>query len=213
MFFSYVPGVTLEKAWPALPHEQKKSFQAKLDHIIVRVREIPQDGRPIGMVNGEGVMDLLPLNYDHRPDKPITTLAEFEDFIFSYRPWVTETYVQFLQQLLPESRFEEPCVFTHGDVRPANIMVDTDETGNWRVTGIIYWDHAGFYPAYWESVTATRAYLANSDNDWFLMIPASMSPKRYSTHWLVDRLWESMIEGLAAMDKHVKKSKPTPPQP
>lgn len=133
--------------------------------------------------------------------------------MFSYRPWVTQTYVQFLQMLLPESRFNEPCVFTHGDLRPANIMVDTNETGDWRVTGIIDWEEAGFYPAYWESVKATRIFLANDEDDWYLMLLASISPIRNPAHWLVDRLWESMIEILANMDKHVKKRRAIPQTP
>jgi hypothetical protein len=38
-----------------------------------------------------------------------------------------------------------PPVFTHGDLNPTNILV----SGN-RVTGIIDWEFAGWYPHYWE---------------------------------------------------------------
>jgi thiamine kinase-like enzyme len=122
-------------------------------------------------LDGRGVVDLRSFQDEFEAGKPLHTVAEFEDFVFSYRPWVTNTHVQFLQTLLPASRFEEECVFTPCDVRTDNIMVDKDENGDWTVSGIIDWEEAGFYPAYWEAAKSTRCFLANNDDDWYLMLP------------------------------------------
>lgn len=39
MFFSYIPGITLEKAWSTLSHQQKTSISNQLDRIFARVRK------------------------------------------------------------------------------------------------------------------------------------------------------------------------------
>lgn len=50
-------------------------------------------------------------------------------------------------------------VFTHGDFRPANIIVK-----NGRVAAIIDWEMAGWYPDYWEFAKAF--YLEAFTTDW-----------------------------------------------
>ena len=86
-------------------------------------------------------------------------------------------------------------------------MVKWNGDGYIKVTGIIDWEEAGFYPAYWESVKSTRTLFANDDNDWFLYIPQCIAPSSFSNCWLVDRLWESMIQVLGRMDRLAKKSR------
>lgn len=44
-----------------------------------------------------------------------------------------------------------PVVFTHGDPKPHNILVDKG-----RITAFLDWESAGWYPAYWEFTTALR---------------------------------------------------------
>jgi thiamine kinase-like enzyme len=36
-------------------------------------------------------------------------------------------------------------VFTHADLHPSNILIDRG-----RLSGIVDWECAGFYPEYWE---------------------------------------------------------------
>jgi len=49
-------------------------------------------------------------------------------------------------------------VFTHADLNPRNILVDQVALpggGNgWRVTGIVDWETAGYYPEYWDYTKA-----------------------------------------------------------
>ncbi|KAJ5278210.1 hypothetical protein N7524_004363 [Penicillium chrysogenum] len=46
MFMSYIPGVTVERAWPSLSHEAKLSLQKQLDWIFSRLRSLRQDDGP-----------------------------------------------------------------------------------------------------------------------------------------------------------------------
>ncbi|TFY52227.1 hypothetical protein EVJ58_g10134 [Rhodofomes roseus] len=49
-------------------------------------------------------------------------------------------------------------VFTHADLNPRNILVDRavypDGSTGWRVTGIVDWENAGYYPEYWDYTKA-----------------------------------------------------------
>ncbi len=58
--------------------------------------------------------------------------------------------------MLPRSKVS---VSTHGDIAPRNILVD--ESG--RITGIIDWELAGWYPEYWEYANIMKP---TRDRDW-----------------------------------------------
>lgn len=57
------------------------------------------------------------------------------------------------------NQHKHSVVFTHGDFRPANIIVR-----NGKVAAILDWELAGWYPEYWEFVKAF--YLENFTTDW-----------------------------------------------
>lgn len=61
-----------------------------------------------------------------------------------------------LPAMLPRSNLS---VFTHGDIAPRNIMVDQTH----RITGILDWERAGWYPDYWEYINIWKPSI---DDDW-----------------------------------------------
>ncbi|KAL9098398.1 MAG: hypothetical protein Q9163_005936 [Psora crenata] len=188
IFMTYIPSVTLEEAWPSLCHEQKVSVQHQLSGILTRMRELKQpDGLPLGGVGGEGVNDLHQEDYRNDKDKPIDTLAGFEDFKFSLSKFASEAYVRFLKSLLPPRTTQS--VFTHGDLRPANIMVQMDERNDCVVKGIIDWEDSGFYPDFHEATKCTNLMEAGENTDWYEYLPKCISASSFPQWWLVDRLW------------------------
>ena len=197
IFMSYVPGITLAQAWPNLSHKEKLSIQRQLDEIFYRLREIRQnEGNTLGGVCGEGVKEL-------RVDecalfKGISTTKEFNDLQFSARHHGSTTYVRLLRSFLEHdiSTLAHGSVFTHGDVRPANILVkpDFDSSGQYIVTGIIDWEDSGFYPFYYECTVLTRTLSLVDENDWYLYLPESISPLKFPVRWLVDRLWQIHLD-------------------
>ncbi|EJT78902.1 hypothetical protein GGTG_03995 [Gaeumannomyces tritici R3-111a-1] len=60
-------------------------------------------------------------------------------------------------------------VFTHGDLHAGNILVDRD-----RVSAIIDWEGAGWYPCYWEYTQAWTLALMN--DVWQDLLPEFMEP-------------------------------------
>ncbi|KAI1118245.1 hypothetical protein F5Y14DRAFT_257225 [Nemania sp. NC0429] len=77
--------------------------------------------------------------------EPIWDAEQFQAFIFTGFRTASAVYTRLLRQLIPAS---SKCVFTHGDIRPANIIMDKNDDGNWRVVGLVDWEASGFYPEY-----------------------------------------------------------------
>ncbi|KAF2435341.1 hypothetical protein EJ08DRAFT_720210 [Tothia fuscella] len=83
-------------------------------------------------------------------DKDIVQLKA--DLLKDYRPpYMTSTNP-------PSSRY----VFTHGDLNETNIFVEKDESGKFRISAIIDWEFAGYWPWWAESLgqkTCLRGYM------------------------------------------------------
>jgi len=128
----------------AHPREQGLS-SASAKWYFQQAKNVEKRGR--SPLRWEGVKD------DHREpyrsDKVIITTAELEDFQFSVPLHGSRSWINFLRSLL--SVAEEGSVFTHGEVRRANIMVKLNDCNNYVVTSIIDWETSGFYPDYYES--------------------------------------------------------------
>ncbi|KAJ5579837.1 uncharacterized protein N7459_005822 [Penicillium hispanicum] len=190
LFMSRVPGITLAQAWPTLSHDGKLSIQQQLEEIFHRLRSLPPENRDIGGVRGEGAKEFRISEIDLFKD--IRTPQEYSDLQFSARHYGSNTYVDFLRSFLKN---EDPSmlrpVFTHGDLRTANIMVEREPSvGHYTITGIIDWEDSGFYPAYHESHTLTHNLSPVDEDDWYLYLPRNISPSEFPIRWLVDRLWD-----------------------
>lgn len=191
IFMSLVPGTTLSNAWPRLSGQQKLAVQQQLDGIFVRLRSIAKpEGQTLGGVCGEGVKELRVNECALFPG--IDTAAQYRELQLSARHYGSNTYVKFLHSFLEagKSSTTDKVVFTHGDVRMDNIMVDTIlGTDDVMITGVIDWGDSGFYPEWYECMALTRTLSMLDENDWYLYLPNSISPQKYPTQWLVDRLW------------------------
>lgn len=185
LFTSHIPGMNLEKAWPGLDCSQKQDISCQVDTLLAKLRSLPfPENASLGDVVGDTCRDVR--RSQRVSNKPIMSVTEFQDFIFDGPSTTSPLYVQLLRNLMPSSA---KIVFTHGDIRPANIMVRCDDE-KWRVTAIIDWETSGFYPEYWEAVKATNMLMPRDHFDWYKYIPQSISPNQYSVPWLVDRLWD-----------------------
>ncbi|KAJ5577926.1 uncharacterized protein N7459_006890 [Penicillium hispanicum] len=149
------------------------------------------DGSPLGGVAGEGCKDIR--RHLRQSEKPIRSLSEFEDFLFSSPHPGGEVFVELLRQLYPPQSEEVKIVFTHGDLRPDNIAVDMDDHNQWVVTGLLDWEYSGFYPEYCEAFKCTNCIAPYEEDDWYLFLPDCISPKRYAHWWLLDRVREARV--------------------
>ncbi|KAH0584517.1 hypothetical protein H2248_010050 [Termitomyces sp. 'cryptogamus'] len=85
--------------------------------------------------------------------------------------------------------YNHRIVFSHADLSPDNVMVDK-ETG--KVTGIIDWEMAGWWPEYWEYRKAM--YGGRSSLSWWTKLLEDVM----ETHW---EKWglESDLENFMAV--------------
>ena len=188
MFMTYLPSTTLEKVWSSLNHDNKVIIQHQLDDIFTDLRRLKYDGRGLGGVNGEGVKNDYMFSQGSRGT--VNTVAQFEDLQFSDGSGATTQWITFLRSFLPPPT--EGLVFTHGDIKMANIMVRNIDDGFYTLSGIIDWETSGFYPEYFE---ASKLFILtmHSKEDWFAYLPPCISPARHPVGWLVNRLWDYTV--------------------
>ena len=195
MLMTYIPTTTLESVWPNLTLDNKLSIQNRLQSIFSTLRslKLPPD-RNMGGVSGEGVRDV---HMDDHDTQQLNTISAFEDFQFSVNTSPpSPAFTTFLRSFLPPSNNE--CVLTHGDVRPANIMVEQDTDGGYTVSGIIDWEMSGFYPEYMESMQVLHLFDRNVESDWYHYLPHCISPARHPERFLVGRIWKMSL-GFSAV--------------
>ncbi|KAI8710904.1 APH domain-containing protein [Fusarium sp. LHS14.1] len=191
LFTTFIPGRDLGKVWPQLNHSEKQVISDQLESLFLQLRSLPCPANtPLGGIGGEGCKDLrrgIRTNAD-----PIMNDNEFQDFIFSGSKTASSSYIGFLRSMMPKTPTK--IVFTHGDVRPANIMVERVNGDAWKVVCIIDWEASGHYPEYWEGIKATNNLTPHDNSDWYQYLPSVISPNTYAAHWLVDRVWDpSMV--------------------
>lgn len=190
IFMSFVPGLTVNKIWPKASHEQKISISNQIGEVLLKLRQINvPDGVSLGGVCGEGCKDAR--RHTRISQERISTCAAFEDFQFSNPYYGGADYISLLRGLL--SSHTAAIVFTHGDIRPENIVFQPDQHGNYLLAGIIDWEQSGFYPDYFECTKATNNMTNTSNDDWYSHLPMCASPKTYPLNWLVDRLWDPHV--------------------
>jgi aminoglycoside phosphotransferase (APT) family kinase protein len=139
-----IPGLPLTNTWMHMSEEAQATTQQDLSNHLSELRAIPPPEPPyIGSCMGGPA-------YDHRlnndlPCGPYASVSEFHNVLIAPitrcpRP---ELAVHYRQQLADNYK----VVFTHADLCGDHILVEPS-TG--KVTGIIDWEMAGWWPAYWE---------------------------------------------------------------
>lgn len=160
-----VPGLPLEDVWLDLSVAEQSSVKAQLRVQFERMRQCTQPF--IGRINSQE----LPNIFAHFANT--TTCGPFPDEK-SFDSWCINrlltgnpiTRFKWQKRLASERRQSSGrFVLTHGDLSPANIMVDR---GN--VTGIIDWERSGFYPEYAEYAFALGLWHPYQDCQWWVQV-------------------------------------------
>ncbi|KAL4937125.1 hypothetical protein BDV06DRAFT_216137 [Aspergillus oleicola] len=141
-----------------------------LDKILIDLRSLPfTPGTPLGGIGGEGCKDVR--RHLRRSGN---------------------TFLLLMNELRPPA---SSCriVFTHGDLRRDNIIVEMAEDHSYVVTGLIDWEYSGFYPEYYEAAKSTNCLSPYEEDDWYLFLPDCVLPKRYAHWWLLDRVRETRV--------------------
>jgi hypothetical protein len=145
-----IPGTTLDKVIHQMDDAQLSSIAAQLRAFLDQMAAIR--GRHLGSVSGEPYWDLF-WQYGLSPGKAFNNVAEFLQYCHEllesfgtkeYADSILAPFSSYTEAETSQSTQEIMFPFTHGDLLPMNIMVDGG-----KITGIIDWTSAGFYPEFW----------------------------------------------------------------
>ncbi|KAL2202249.1 kinase-like protein [Sarocladium strictum] len=166
------PGVQLGEAWHSLDQDGKARVATELKGYLQQLHSLrsPTPGW-IGSCTGGPA-------YCHRIDNlktcgPFNSVAEFNDFLVAPmrkcpRPEWEAKYRQRLSN-------DHGTIFIHADLSRENILVDPS-TG--AITGIIDWEMAGFWPAWWEF---RKAMLGARERWWAELVYQVMAQYKNET--------------------------------
>ena len=149
-----VPGKELGQVYETLSSEDKMSilqqFKGYLE--VMRRWSNPWGGNRICSLLGTAIRSVrVP---DHSAG-PFESEEEFNEYLI--RPswsggFSSDTeYAKALSVAKRMQNITHSIVFTHGDLKPHNILVSEG-----RITGFLDWESAGWYPDYWDFTTALR---------------------------------------------------------
>ncbi|PHH65744.1 hypothetical protein CDD81_1471 [Ophiocordyceps australis] len=191
MFSTYIPGRTLQEAWPELNLGDRLNVSAQLGELVRELRTVEFcEHNPLGGVWGEGCRDA---RRDVRhTNVPIRTVAQFENWMYTASQ-CSKPCVSFLHSLINQEEGAK-VVLTHGALQPENIIVQQAENETWKIQGLVDWDASGYYPEYWEAFKATHEVHTIRGHEWSRYLPEIISPLRFPTRWMADRLLESGME-------------------
>ncbi|KAF2220961.1 kinase-like domain-containing protein [Elsinoe ampelina] len=170
IIMDFVPGDTLEATWDTLDRGAKSQLASELRLHVDTLRSLRDDktGIYIGSVHQGALTDAL---FDRASAKgPFTHEEHFNDSLVQiYEEAVPGANMGYLLAgALAEHR--HPIVFTHGDLRPSNILIHDQ-----RIAGIVDWETSGFYPDYWEFVKAFA--VAGWPKDWPEFVTDMLDPR------------------------------------
>ncbi|KAF5639454.1 phosphotransferase family [Fusarium tjaetaba] len=140
LLMSRVPGTPLAICRDALSDQDYANLSVQLKDCVSQMRGITKPtSNDIAICNTLGEACRDPRIRDWSPIGPFPDEAPFsQNLRFSDEP----------------SRRGHKIVFTHGDLNPRNIMMEriSNSAGarGWRLSGIIDWETAGYYPEYWD---------------------------------------------------------------
>lgn len=144
-----IRGQMIAMKWAFRSKESKAKILNQLEKMIEELRSIPPP-RDIGVANVDGGAI-----YDCRLPKtalwgPFKTIHDFHKHL---RNGVDAHHLNAAPDIQELIAFHErpwsPPVFTHADLSSFNVLAHGNE-----VVGIVDWETAGWFPAYWEYTTA-----------------------------------------------------------
>ncbi|GKZ22967.1 hypothetical protein AbraIFM66951_001488 [Aspergillus brasiliensis] len=182
IFMSFVERQSLDKTWETYDGDTKGRIANQLKGYFNELRRIDHSNY-IGSVGRGPVAD--PILEDAKTKGPFDSEDDFDNAIISaYQSRAPKRHIKnVLAGMLSHKRHD--TVFTHGDLRHRNIMVDNE-----NITGIVDWEFSGWYPEYWEFSRALSVW--QWQNDWTEYLAQVLEPyyAEYAVYsFLTETLW------------------------
>ncbi|KAL2814414.1 kinase-like protein [Aspergillus granulosus] len=170
-----ISGETLQDAWSALSGSQKENIATQVADCIHQLRRF-QSPVMKSVDDGPLYSGWLFLNGSETPHGPIKSDKEMGESLISSLH-IPETASSRFMRRLPTCT---PYTLTHGDLNIQNIVVKDGE-----LAGILDWEYAGYFPAWWEYV-ATKIGLSAEDAEWKALLGKRLDPFDQAVEFWLD---------------------------
>ncbi|KAK6966823.1 kinase-like domain-containing protein [Favolaschia claudopus] len=158
-----LPGVPLKEVLPHLDDATRTSLANELKGVCRELEGLNDKGS-MGNLGNPGKFLCSVFASPEIDDGPFHTTEEFIRSI----PKALDKYVPSVTDIpaLDVFDFNRSPVFSHGDLVPENILVHNE-----RISGIIDWEHGGWYPYFWNDwVGRWRFRTQFRDGKWERMV-------------------------------------------
>ncbi|OQD60726.1 hypothetical protein PENPOL_c021G04577 [Penicillium polonicum] len=140
LLMTRVPGRPIGQLLNTMTDEQVENAVTDLKRYVAELRAVPNEASKFQICNSEGggILDWrIP---DSQSEKlRFHTETDFHNYLTAMMTDGTR------RQAVKSHAIPHVIVFTHGDLNPRNILAE-----NGKITGIVDWENAGFFPEYWE---------------------------------------------------------------
>jgi serine/threonine protein kinase len=149
----FIEGDSLEGLWPTMPEVDRIAICRQLREILTVMQSVESKTGIIGSCGGGVVRDCRRMN--EITGGPFDDEAGFNMFVTDL---VKSTPKAIKEALQSQLRTDHRIVFAHGDLSQHNILIKDK-----RIVGLIDWEHAGWYPEYWDYVKFFEHVPKNGD--------------------------------------------------
>ena len=144
LLMTCVPGRPIGRLLYTMTDEQLSQVVSDLKGYVSELRKIPNETTNFCICNsmGGGILDWR-IGDSQREELRFKSEAEFNEYL------TNELGNDIRERAAKSHGISHDIVFTHGDLNPRNILAE-----NGRITGIVDWENAGWFPEYWEYTKA-----------------------------------------------------------
>jgi hypothetical protein len=174
LVMSKIKGKMAWYGWESRTQQSKAKILSQLRQMTVELRSVPPpEGTRVSSVDNGPFYDCRLPSKDSWG--PYDTVRDFHEALANDSPLETDSSnlpVDMSELFAFYRQAGNQLVLTHGDLNSLNIMVEGDE-----VTGIVDWETAGWFPAYWEYTCAKNVNFRNQF--WADEVDVFLEPRPY----------------------------------
>ncbi|KAL1382894.1 kinase-like domain-containing protein [Phyllosticta capitalensis] len=149
-----LPGDDLGQVYDKLSQVEREKVLEDVKCVFTAIRNWPSPWGETRICSPSGA-GIRSIRVPHHRIPPCENKGELVDFLLStasdYDFYCAEDFDKAMTAVNSLRSISHKVVFSHGDLKPHNIMVHQG-----RVSGIIDFESAGWYPEFWDFTTARR---------------------------------------------------------
>ncbi|EFE32482.1 uncharacterized protein ARB_00667 [Trichophyton benhamiae CBS 112371] len=177
LLMTCVPGRPIGPSLNTMTDEEIEQVVVDLKGYISELRKIPRDPSSEYLICNSQGGGFLDWRIPDSQNKELRFKSEAD-----FNKYLTDPFWEEIRTRATKSHdIPHKVVFTHGDLNPRNILAE-----NGKITGIVDWENAGWFPEYWEYTK--MHYTVRSVERWLVDVVDSVFPGYREELWVENML-------------------------